>query len=113
MNKKGQALVEFIIVLPILIFVLFAIIDYGVISTSKQKMEDMISDIGKMYSNNESIEEIKEFVKSNDKDLKLNIEIEDKYTNILLSKKYDFITPGLNKIFNKSKIDIERKIYNE
>ena len=29
MNKKGQALVEFILILPILIFILLAIVDIG------------------------------------------------------------------------------------
>ena len=34
-SKKGQALVEFIIILPILIFILLAVVDYGMISYTK------------------------------------------------------------------------------
>ncbi len=113
MNKKGQALVEFIIILPILIFILFAIIDFGLISYNRNKMENIIGDISKMYSNNESVEEIKEFVLSNDKDINVSFKNEEKYVNVVLAKKYDYITPGLNKIFNTSDIKIERKIYNE
>ena len=112
MNKKGQALVEFIIVLPILILILFAILDFGLVSYNKNKMENIISDVAKMYSNNESIEEIKTFILSNDKDIDVKFESEDKYIKIILNKKYDYITPGLNKIFNNSDILIERKIYN-
>lgn len=113
MNKKGQALVEFIIVLPILIFVLFAIIDYGIISYNRVKLENIISDVSKMYKNKETDEDIKNFIKSNDKDIEISISNEDKYVNISLIKNYDYITPGLDKIFNDKFISIERKIYNE
>lgn len=113
MNKKGQALVEFIIILPIIIFILFMIIDYGIISYNRQKLENIISDIVKMKTNNESDEEIKEFIKSNDKDILIKLDEKDKYINITLEKKYNYITPGLDKIFNKDNILIERKIYNE
>ena len=113
MNKKGQALVEFIIILPILIFIMLAIIDYGMISYNKTKMENLIADVAGMYKNNESEEEIKDFIHFNDKNIKTNISYEDKYINLLLSKKYDYITPGLNKLFKINEITIERKIYNE
>ena len=113
MNKRGQALVEFIIILPILIFILFAIIDYGMISYNRNRMENIISDINKMYLNNENNEEIENFIKSNDKMLKLELNKEDKYINIKLYKEYDYVTPGLNKIFNNKNIEVERNIYNE
>ena len=113
MNKKGQALVEFIIILPIIIFMLFAIIDYGIISYNRQKLENIITDVSKMNSNKEPIDEIKRFIKSNDNNIEINVEQSDKYLNIKLIKKYDYITPGLSKIFNNKNIIIERNIYNE
>lgn len=113
MNKKGQALVEFIIILPIIIFILFMIIDYGIISYNKQKLENIVTDIVKMKSNSEPDEEIKKFIKSNDKEINVTLEEKDKFTELKLVKKYNYITPGLDKIFNNSDITIERKIYNE
>jgi len=113
MSKKGQALVEFIIILPIIIFILFMIIDYGIISYNKQKLENIVTDIVKMKSSNESDEEIRNFIKSNDKEINLTLEEKDKYTKLKLVKKYNYITPGLDRIFNNSDITIERKIYNE
>ena len=113
MNKKGQALVEFIIILPVLILILFAIIDYGMLSYNRNRMENMINDISKMYSNNESIEEINKFIKSNDKSININIINDDEYIDIKLSKEYEYITPGLDKIFNNKNIEVERKIYSE
>lgn len=112
MNKRGQALVEFIIILPIMIFIMLAIIDYGMISYTKSKIENIITDVGNMYKNNESEDEIKDFIKSNDKLLNSVINFDDKYINIKLYKKYDYITPGLNKIFKVNEISVERKIYN-
>jgi len=113
MSKKGQALVEFIIILPIIIFILFMIIDYGIISYNKQKLENIVTDIVKMKSSNESDEEIRNFIKSNDKEINLTLEEKDKYTKLKLVKKYNYITPGLDRIFNNKDITIERKIYNE
>lgn len=113
MNKKGQALVEFIIILPILIFILLAVIDYGMISYNKSKMENIITDISSMLKNNEPEDEINRFVSLNDNDMKLNINYEDKYIKLMLSKKYDYLTPGLNKIFKVEEVSAERKIYHE
>lgn len=45
MNKKGQALVEFILILPILIFMLLAVVDIGKIMILKNHMETVLSDV--------------------------------------------------------------------
>ena len=113
MDKKGQALVEFIIILPILIFIMLAIIDYGIISYNKSKIENLITDVSIMLKNNESEEEIRNFIISNDRDITVNINSEGKYIYLTLGKKYEYITPGLNKLFKVNEITIERKIYYE
>jgi len=113
MNKRGQALVEFIIILPILIFIMLAIIDYGTISYNKSKIENIVTDVSSMFKNNETEEEINKFINNNDKLLKLDVKYEEKYIDIKIYKEYDYITPGLNKIFKSNEISIERKIYYE
>ena len=113
MNKKGQALVELIIILPIMIFVLLAIVDFGIMSYNKNRLENMIDDVSKMYKNNETTEEINKFIKDNDKDITYQINNKEKYITIKLSKKYKTITPGVDKMFKISNIDVEREIYNE
>lgn len=113
MNRKGQALVEFIIILPIMIFVLLAIVDFGIMSYNKNRLENMIDDVSKMYKNNETTEEINKFIKDNDKDITYQINNKEKYITIKLSKKYKSITPGIDKMFKISNIDVEREIYNE
>ena len=113
MNRKGQALVEFIIILPIIIFMLLAIIDYGTISYTKSKLENIVGDVSSMLKNKETMEEIQNFVFTNDKYLKIQVEQEDKYINLKLYKEYDYITPGLSKLFNNNEISVERTIYYE
>lgn len=113
MNKRGQALVEFIIILPILVFIMLVIIDYGTLSYSRNKLENVMTDVAVMYKNNESNEEINNFITKNDTNITLDITNKDKYLTIKLSKPYDYITPGLSSIFKTKNIVVERTIYNE
>ena len=39
MNKKGQALVEFIVILPVIIFIVMMIVDFMTIFSYKNKLE--------------------------------------------------------------------------
>ena len=66
MNKKGQALVEFIIILPVFIFMLLAMIDIGKILYFNNKIESKMDDVITMYENKYQYEVIK---KSISKDL--------------------------------------------
>ena len=113
MNKKGQALVEFIIILPIMIFICFVFIDFLLINYNKQKLENFVNDIGRMYKNNETNEEINKFLNKNDKDVSVNFVDKDKYFEIILEKDYEFMTPGLSNILKDFSIKIERTMYDE
>ena len=65
MNRKGQALVEFVLILPILIFILFAIIDFGNIFSTKNTLENNSADIIELFNNGSSIDEIKDIYNDN------------------------------------------------
>ena len=43
-NRKAQALIEFVLILPILIMLLFGIIDFGNIFVTKSNLENRIND---------------------------------------------------------------------
>lgn len=45
MNKKGQALIEFIIILPIFIMMMLAVFDCVRIYSEKNKLESIIEDV--------------------------------------------------------------------
>ena len=46
MNRKGQALIEFVLILPIFILILFATVDFGLILSKKNELENTSVDVG-------------------------------------------------------------------
>lgn len=113
MNKKGQALVEFIIVLPILIMILFAAIDFGIIIYNKCKLESKLNDVVNMIENSENEENIVDFInKGENKKTTYRITNNDNYITVNLFTTVDIITPGLNIILDSPyKIKVSRIIY--
>ena len=105
MNKKGQALVEFVIILPIAMLLIFSIIDLGRLLYAKNDL----------YKNGNDIDEIKNAVKKeNDYDVDIDISQRDDYTLVVVKRDLKPITPGLNyiadKVFN---IEASRVVYND
>lgn len=98
LDKKGQALVEFIIILPVFIFLVFGLIDFGKIIYIKNELNILLPDIEEMYKKNNTEEEITGLVKKNNKDNILDIKSDDIYITFKVSRSLDIITPGLNSI---------------
>lgn len=110
MNNKGQALVEFVLILPIFIIILFTIIDFGTIINTKNTLENDSIDIVELIKKGEDIEKIKSLYKN----INITITIDNNYKRILLEEPVKIITPGLNRILsNPYMVKIERVIYNE
>lgn len=110
MNNKGQALVEFVLILPIFIFILFVIVDFGMIINTKSSLENKSIDIVGLVKNEKSIEEIKKLYN----DIEVNIQTENDYLKVTLSDEIDIITPGLNRVFDDPYIvKVERFVYND
>lgn len=114
MNKKGQALVEFIIILPVFIFMLLAMIDIGKILYFNNKIESKMDDVITMYENKYQYEVIKKSISKDLQTTTFKMNENEKYIEFILEKKVDIITPGLNLIFNNPyKINVKRVIYND
>lgn len=113
MNKKGQALVEFVVILPILIMLLFATIDFGLIIYNKNKLENKLNDVVNMYENMEDEQEIIKFINKNtNKKTTYRVIKEDEFITIKLFTSVDIITPGLNIVLDSPyKIEVSRVIY--
>ena len=62
MNRKGQALVEFVLILPIFILMLFAIVDFGMILSKKNELENISVDVTAMIKNSDNIDDIKIYI---------------------------------------------------
>ena len=95
MNNKGQALIEFVLILPVFLFILFAVIDFGMIYSSKSRLENDSSDIIDLYKNGTSIDEIKKIYSDNE----INISMDGEYYRFNISTSVNIITPGFNRIF--------------
>lgn len=110
MNNKGQALVEFVLILPIFILILFVIVDFGMIINTKSTLENESVDISLMIKEDSSIDEIKNLYP----DTNLYLTNENKYLKISLEKEVDIITPGLNRVLSDPYVvKVERVIYND
>lgn len=111
MNKKGQALVEFIIILPVFIFMILAIIDIGKMLYDKSAMQSKLNDAVQMYENGKKYDDIKEYITKSDLVYKLELKNENNdYIEFAIKKKPNITTPGLNLIFKKD-IEVKRVIY--
>lgn len=109
MNRKGQALIEFVLILPIFILILFAIIDFGLIMSKKNELENMSVDVVALIKNGKNIDEINDMYS----DVLITEENGSDFIRIKLSKDINVMTPGLNLILgNPYKIEVERNIPN-
>ena len=107
--NKGQALVEFIIILPIFLLLIISVIDFGNIISKKYSLENDIDTIYDLYKN-EEYQNIDEYAK--EKKLTVNYKKQDEFLKIELSKDINIMSPILNIIFGKDyKITVEKSIY--
>ena len=108
-NNKGQALVEFIIILPIFLLLVISVIDLGNIISKKYSLENDIDTISGMYKE-DKYDEINTYIK--DKDIKVSYTNDGELFNISISKDVNVISPMLNLVFGKSyNINVEKSIY--
>ena len=107
MNRKGQALIEFVLILPVLLFILFAIIDFGMIFSTMNTLENDSFDIINLYKNGKSLDEIKEIYSDNS----INVIDDGDYYNFNISTSINLITPGFNRIFGDPYVvNVERVV---
>jgi len=101
MNKKGQALIEFIIIMPIFIMILLAAFDLVQIFTVKMDLENQMESL--------VLEE-----KNPHEDIKLTKIAEENLVIYKLSKDVDITSPFVTMfIDNKYEVTVERTLYHE
>ena len=102
LGKKGQALVEFILILPVFIMLLLSVVDFGRIFVNKNELETalgLINDIDKTIIDEENIRYLVNKNKTNKIEVSIS-QIENGYYTVTLTRKINIITPGLNLILS-------------
>ena len=114
-NRRAQALVEFALILPILIIMIFSIIDFGNIYLTKGDLESKLSiAVDILKSNADDVEQLKTKINNsinNDNKIEVKLVFDDtnKYLKVSLEKEVKIITPGLNLIIGYPyKASVER-----
>lgn len=98
MKNRGQALVEFVIVLPILMLLILGAIDFGNILYKKYMLENDLDYIVELVEQNNTAE-MNSYLSKNH--ITSSIDIKNQYVEITLSKNVSVMTPGLNRILGK------------
>ena len=111
MNKKGQALVEFILILPVLLLILMAIIDVGNIFLTKYTLNNDLDNVTTLYQNND-IKDLGVYLASE------NLTLTDKslngMTTLTLKKNIEINAPILSNILGKNyEIETSKVIYDD
>ncbi len=107
MKNKGQALIEFIIILPVILIILLYIVEFGTITLKKYELESNIELITELYQDGNQ-EKLNEYLNKNN--INLTYEKNDQLTTLIITKNIKTNTPLINKILG-NQIKTKRTIY--
>lgn len=116
LNKKGQALIEFLLILPVFLLILFAIIDFGQIFLEKNNLENLANEAVKAYGEDKNYDYVNNYLNSlTDKDFELTLDRNDASTVLIkIQRDVNIITPGLQKVLGSNfKASSERVVIDE
>lgn len=111
-NKKGQALVEFVFILPIILLLMLIFVDIGRFFYTKIQVENIMMDLVREIE--KDIDNVSNFEDELNEE-KITLTLENEYDGdtikLKLSKKITFITPGIEIFFeNPYLIEKERVV---
>lgn len=110
-NEKGQALIEFVLILPLFLLMVIGTIDLGNIVYKKYSLEGKLDYVVDLYKN-ESEVKLNNYLNEENLDVTLNQKAS--YTEIILIDHSKVSTPILKEIIgNNYKIEAKRTIYEE
>lgn len=100
MNNKGQVLVIFIIILPILLLILGMVVDLGLISIEKRKISNNAYDAVENYLEYNDEQKVKKILETNLDDIEIIFTNEEEYIEITVTKHHK----GLYSVIFKDEI---------
>lgn len=109
MNSKGQVLVLFVLLFPIIIILFALVIDLGLLSIEKRNISNNVSDAVTYYLNNKEDSDIsnkvEKLLNENLDNISIDIKDDEKSVEIIVSKEYKSIF----NVFLKRNISITYK----
>lgn len=113
-RERGQALIEFVLLLPVIIFLILAVIDIGRILYAKIHLESKIGEVVDLV--NDDIKDptkLEKIINDDNGKIAVNVLYHDDI-EIVLSSEMTFVTPGFNLFLdNPYNIKIKRIIAND
>lgn len=110
MNKKGQALVEFVLILPVVLILIFSSIDVFFLVMEKNDLNSILNDEIELLINDKiDVDTMKKDLK------KYNVKTkkDNKYLTIKISKKVKWISPVTSMILKNYTITSKKVIISE
>ena len=106
-SRKGQALVEFVIILPVLLLIIISMVDFGNLLFQKYQLEKNLEYVSDLYLANDTnaLEQEKQ---------KLNIKTEEteSYVKLTIQKEANLASPILRRVLGGHyQIETSRKLY--
>ena len=106
-KNNGQALIEFILILPVILLILLYIIEFGRITLKKQQLESNLDLIITLYEEKKE-QELNNYISNNN--ININYNKQNDLTTIVISQNIKSNMPLINKILGNN-ITTKRTIY--
>ena len=111
MNKKGQALVEFILVLPILLLIVISMIDIGNIFLKKFDLNNDLETVATLYENGD-MTNLNNYLE--EENINLSENSKDDMITLTLSQKVSISTPVIKQVLgNEYEIKTSKTIFKQ
>lgn len=102
-GSKGQTLVIFVVLIPIILLILGFVVDYGMLAIEKRKIDNNVySAMKDIVENNVTLEDTEKLLKQNLTDSQISVSGNDIFVKISATKTYDGILFVKNETINIS-----------
>ena len=111
-SRKGQALIEFVLILPVLIMIIFAFIDLGRIILENNRLESLTTNVISRYDKTRDYEDVLNYLEEiGYENVELSVKEDNNFMTIILSKELNIVTPGLDSILGDPyQVKVERVV---
>lgn len=107
MKDKGQALIEFVLILPVILLILLYIIEFGRITLKKQQLESNMDLIVNLYEEKKQ-QELNTYISNNN--IIINYNKQNDLTTIEIKQNIKSNMPLINRIIGNT-ITTKRTVY--